>query len=97
MGKDSSLMRVGKNTKVSALANRILDQVRQSGYVTLETVGPGAVNQAVKAVARARQTAELEGSSLVIVPQLADIPLGHGSQTAVLLTVVDISGNADWL
>jgi stage V sporulation protein S len=94
MGKDSSLMRVGKNTKVSALANRILDQVRRSGYVTLETVGAGAVNQAVKAVARARATAELEGLSLVIVPQLADIPLGHGSQTTVHLTVIDISGNA---
>ncbi len=97
MGKDSSLIRVGKNTKVSALASRILDQVRQSGYVTLETVGAGAVNQAVKAVARARETAEIEGSSLVIVPQLADIPLRHGSQTAVHLTVINISGNVDWL
>jgi stage V sporulation protein S len=73
---DSSVIRIGQNTKVSTLATRILDQVRKSGYVTLETVGPGAVNQAVKAVARARQTAELEGSSLVIVPQLVEIPMG---------------------
>jgi stage V sporulation protein S len=97
MGKDSSLMQVGKNTKVTALAGRILDQVRASGYVTLETVGAGAVNQAVKAVAQARQAAELEGLSLVIVPQLVDVPLGHGSQPALHLSVIDILGTADWL
>jgi hypothetical protein len=57
MGKDSSLMQVGKDTKVTALASRILDQVRRSGYVTL----------------------------------------GHGSQPALHLSVIDISGTADWL
>jgi stage V sporulation protein SpoVS len=55
---DSSVIRIGQNTKVSTLAGRILDQVRKAGYATLETVGAGPVNQAVKAVARARETTE---------------------------------------
>jgi stage V sporulation protein SpoVS len=35
----------------------------------------GAVNQAVKAVAKART----EGYLLVIIPQQVEVPLGHGN------------------
>ena len=52
----------------------------------MEAVGAGAVNQAVKAVAQARRS----GYMLAIIPDLVDIPLGHGSQPAVQLTVVDM-------
>ena len=62
--RSRSIIRAGKNTKVSVLAKRVMDQFFVQGFVELETVGPGAVNQAVKAVARARQALEPEGYSL---------------------------------
>ena len=87
MSQGNDIIRVGKNTKVSSLAARIIEQLdRQGGLVCLEAVGAGAVNQAVKAVAQARR----EGYPLAIIPDLVDIPLGHGTQPAVQLTVVEI-------
>jgi stage V sporulation protein SpoVS len=86
MSQDSDIIRIGKNAKVSALAERVIKQLeRQGGLVRLEAVGAGAVNQAVKAVAQARRN----GYMLAIIPDLVDIPLGHGSQPAVHLTVVE--------
>jgi stage V sporulation protein SpoVS len=87
MSQDSDIIRVGKNAKVSALAERVIKQLeRQGGLVRLEAVGAGAVNEAVKAVAQARRS----GYLLAIIPDLVDVPLGHGTQPAVQLTVVDM-------
>lgn len=58
-------------------------------------LGAGAVNQAVKAAARARQALEPEGYALVIIPELVQVPLGHGTQTVVHLTVMDMHGGWD--
>ena len=33
---------------------------------------------------------EIEGYSLVMIPKLVEVPLGHGSQTVVHLTVVNL-------
>lgn len=84
------VLRVGKNAKVSAIAEQVIAGVLAHGAIVLETVGPGAVNQAVKGVAFARRQLEPEGRSLAIVPEVVEVPLGHGSQTVVHLTVVEL-------
>jgi len=88
-----AVIRVGQNTKVSVLSERLIRRVLEQGWVELETVGAGAVNQAVKAVARARQASETEGFSLVIAPKLVKSTLGSGGQTVVRLTVMRSSGD----
>ncbi len=88
----SGTVRVGKNAKVSTVAQRIVSQVLEQGAIEMETIGEGAVNQAVKAVAMARRQLEPQGYSLVIIPEVVEAPLGHGSQTVVHLTVVDLHG-----
>lgn len=64
----------------------------EQGFVELETVGAGAVNQAVKAVTKARWRLESQRYSLAIIPDVVDVLLGHGSQTAVHLSVVNQPG-----
>jgi len=91
-GSGGEIIRVGKNSKVSALAQRLVQRFFEQGLVELEAVGAGAVNQAVKAVARARQTLESEGYSLVIIPEVVQVAQGRGSQTVVHLTMVDVDG-----
>jgi len=46
----------------------------------------------VKAVVRARQTLEPRGYTLVIIPELVQVPLSHGSQTVAHLAVADMYG-----
>lgn len=87
---EEEVIHVGKNTKVSALSQRLIERFLEQGWIELEAVGAEAVNQAVKAVAKARQALEIEGDSLVIIPKLVEVPLGHGSQTVVHLTVVNM-------
>lgn len=88
---DSKVIRVGKNAKVSDLAARLTKRFLEQGVVELETVGAGAVNQAVKAVAQARQDLEPQGYALVMIPRQVEVPLGHGSQTVIHLTVLDMA------
>ena len=76
--------------QVSGLAERIVDRFLAHGSVELETLGAGALNQAVKAVAKARQAIERDGYALAIVPELAQAALGQGSQTVVRLRVVNL-------
>jgi len=86
----SGVLRVGKNAKVSSIAEQVIAGVSAGGAIVLETVGAGAVNQAVKGVALARRQIEPEGRSLAIVPEVVEVPLGHGHQTVVHLTVLEV-------
>lgn len=86
MSQESEIIRVGKNAKVSKMRDRMKKQLDQpGGLVRPEAVGAGAVNQALKAVAQART----DGYPLAIIPQLVEVPLGHGSQPAMHLLVFE--------
>jgi len=89
-GIDGGVLRVGKNAKILSIAGEVIAGVSAQSAIVLETVGAGAVNQAVKGVALARRQLEPEGRSLAIVPEVVEVPLGHGSQTVVHLTVVEL-------
>jgi stage V sporulation protein S len=86
------IIRVGKNVKVTVLTQRLVKEFLARGWVELETMGAGAVNQTVKAVARARQTLAAEGYALVVVPKLVQVRSGHGQETVVHLIITDASG-----
>jgi stage V sporulation protein S len=90
MTNNGGVLRVGKNAKVSAIAEQVIARLSAQEVVVLETIGADAVNQAVKGVALARRRLEAEGLSLAIIPEVAEVPLGHGTQTVVHLTVVEL-------
>ena len=89
-GSFEETLRVGQNAKVSDVAERIVERFLAHGIVELETLGAGALNQAVKAVAKARPVLQRDGYALAIVPELAQVPPGQGSQIVVRLTVVSL-------
>ena len=83
----SDVWRVGKNAKVTAISAGIRDRLAAGETVVIEVVGPGALNQVVKAVARLQESA---GGSLAIVPAFAEVPLGHGSHEVLHLVVESV-------
>jgi len=87
---EDEVIQVGKNTKVSVLSQRLMQRFLEQGWIELETVGTQGVNQAVKAVAKARQALEAEGYAPVVIPKLVEVPPGQGSQTVVHLTAVNM-------
>lgn len=65
-------LRVAARTNVRDLAGAIAGFIREEGSVELRTIGAGALNQAVKAVAIALQYFASQGVCLCITPFFAE-------------------------
>ena len=80
--KDGRQLKVGKDTDAKALAGAIASCTREGSRVELTAIGAASVNQAVKAVAIARQFVEEEAIDLCCRPEfveLSDDQLGDGT------------------
>lgn len=81
------ILKVGDSTKVNKLAGAISNCIRRDGKVELQSVGVGALNQAVKAVAIARGFVAPSGIDLVATPSFVDVVIEGNERTAIRLLV----------
>ena len=75
------------STHVGRLAGAIKNYVIEDFDVDVVSVGAGAVNQAVKALARARGMLAERGLDLVVIPAFTETEIGGITRTAVRLIV----------
>jgi len=68
-------------------AGAVAGVVRERGSVELQTIGAGALNQAIKAIAIARGFLAPSGIDLICVPAFADIKVDGAERTAIKLLV----------
>jgi len=61
--------------------------IRDRGYVELQAIGAGAVNQAIKSVAIARGYLAPSGIDLVFTPAFVDVEINGEERTAIKLMV----------
>ena len=80
-------LRVSAKSKPNTVAGAIAGVIRDQGIVEVQTVGAGALNQAVKAVAIARGFLTPSGIDLVCVPSFSDIEIDGNERTAIRLLV----------
>jgi stage V sporulation protein S len=80
-------LRVSAKSKPNTVAGAIAGVIREQGSVELQTVGAGALNQAVKAIAIARGFLTPSGVDLVCVPSFSDIEIEGAERTAIRLLV----------
>lgn len=80
-------LRVSSKSKPSTVAGAIAGVVRQNGIVEVQTVGAGALNQAVKAIAIARGFLVPSGIDLICTPSFSDIEIDGSERTAIRLLV----------
>ena len=66
------LLRVSTRSSPNSVAGAMAGVVRERGSVSVQVVGAGALNQAIKAVAIARSFVEGSDIDLVCVPSFAD-------------------------
>ena len=81
------LIKVSKNSNVSAVAGSIANIMRNQTSLNVQTVGAGALNQAVKAIAIARGFVAPSGKNLVCIPAFTDIVIDGEERTAIKLIV----------
>ncbi len=80
-------LRVSAKSKPNTVAGAVAGIIREQGVVELQTVGAGALNQAVKAIAIARGFLAPSGIELVCVPSFSDIQIEGAERTAIRLLV----------
>lgn len=81
------ILKVSSKSNPSKVAGAIANIFREVGFVELQTVGAGSLNQAVKAIAIARGFIAPSGENLVVVPAFSDIVIDGEQKTAIKLIV----------
>ena len=81
------VLKVSAKSNPNAVAGALAGVIREQGAAELQTVGAGALNQAVKAIAIARGFIAPSGLDLMCVPAFADITINGEERTAIRILV----------
>jgi stage V sporulation protein S len=81
------ILKVSARSRPSAVAGAIAGVVRESGRAEVQAIGAGATNQAVKAVAIARDYLLETGIDVICLPAFIDVTIDNEDRTAIRLVV----------
>lgn len=84
---DIGCLKVSSKSSPASVAGAIAGMVKDGVCVEIQTVGAGAVNQAVKAIAISRGFLSPIGIEIVCVPSFADIVIDGEYRTAIRFAV----------
>lgn len=82
------VLKVASSSNPSSVAGALVKNMQEGKDVELLSVGAGAVNQAVKAVAIARGYVSPQGVDITIKPGFEDVEIEGKKKTAVKLIVI---------
>jgi len=81
------MIRVSAMSRTSAVASVIAGIVREQQRAEIQTIGAGAVNQAIKAIILAITFLRLDGIHASCVPEFAEVTIDEKERTAIKLIV----------
>lgn len=77
------VLKVAATSNSNAVARAIVGALRNAHLVEAHAIGAGAVNQAIKAIAIARQDLERQNGSLIMTPGFIEIEIAGEERTAM--------------
>lgn len=86
---ESEILRVSANSSPNSVAGAITSVMREHGQVEIQSVGAGATNQAVKAIAIARGYLAPIGIDLVCVPSFSNVIINDQERTAIRFVCIE--------
>ena len=81
------ILKVSSKSNSNSVAGAIANAFRERDSVEIQTIGAGAVNQAIKAIAIARGFIAPSGKNIVCIPAFTDIFIGDEEKTAIKFIV----------
>ena len=84
---DGDVLKVSTRSRPSAVAGAIAGVIRENGSAEVQSIGAGATNQAIKAVAIARSYLREEGVDIVCVPSFIDVEIDEEERTAIRILI----------
>ena len=85
--RNGDVLKVSARSRPSAVAGAIAGVVRENGRAEVQAIGAGATNQAVKAVAIARDYLRETGIEAICLPAFIDVIIENEDRTAIRLVV----------
>jgi stage V sporulation protein S len=82
-----NIIKVSANSRTAAVAGAIAGVMREHRFAEVQSIGAGAVNQAIKAVILAKGYLINDGIDIICVPQFVDVDIDGKVRTAIKLTV----------
>lgn len=80
-------LKVSTKSNPNAVAGALAASIRERESAELQAVGAGAINQAVKAVAIARNYLKAAGIDIVCVPSFITVAISDNERTGISLIV----------
>lgn len=87
MDNNIKLLKVSSKSKPNSVAGAIAGMIRSNSRVQIQTIGAGALNQAIKGIAIARGFIAPTGQELICIPYFKDIEVNGEVKTAIVLTI----------
>ncbi|MCL5069399.1 MAG: stage V sporulation protein S [Actinobacteria bacterium] len=81
------LLKVSSKSAPNSVAGAIAGIIRTENKVQIQTIGAGALNQTIKAIAIARGYIAPTGQELICIPFFKDIDVNGEVKTAIVITV----------
>ena len=81
------VLKVSSDSGPKSVAGALAGVLREEGRAELQSIGAGALNQAIKAVAIARGYVAPSGMDLICIPAFTDIEIDGEERTAIKLIV----------
>ncbi len=83
----TTVLKVSSKSNPNSVAGALAGVIREEGKAEMQTIGAGALNQAVKALAIARGFVAPGGIDLICIPAFADVVIDGEERTAIKLIV----------
>jgi stage V sporulation protein S len=84
---DTEVLKESAKSRPSAVAGAIAGVVRETGRAEVQAIGAGATNQAVKAIAIAREYLLETDIDAICVPAFIDVTIDNEERTAIRLVI----------
>jgi stage V sporulation protein S len=81
------ILKVASSSNPNSVAGAIAGAIESDGIVEAHTIGAGAVNQAVKAIAISRRLLDGEGKELSIIPGFIDLEIEGEEKTGIKFVI----------
>lgn len=81
------VLKVSTKSSPNAVAGALAGVLKERSFVEMQSIGAGALNQAIKAVAIARGFVAPSGVDLVCTPSFAEIQINGEVRTAIKLII----------
>ena len=81
------MIKVATNSSPSKVAGSLATIIREQKVVEIQTIGAGALNQAIKAIAIARGFFVSSGIDIVVIPSFREVMINQSEKTAIKLRI----------